>query len=96
MERRQRAKTANEIYKLKCKVEDFYNWAYNLPSYENADARVSQAEAVLAVLDWILEDKPIDINMIDAGDGFTNRINTWEDFYRIVEQEKPIDDEEDE
>lgn len=96
--KRQRAKTAKEIIKLKNKVEDFYNWAYDLPSYENGDVRFQQAEAVLNVLDWILGDiDVVELNLIDAGDNFTHRINTWDDFYRMLVREKQMDeDEEDE
>ena len=97
MERRQRAKTANKIYELKCKVEDFYNWAYELPDWENMNGRVNQAEAVINVLDWILGDKEsIELNSIDAGDIYTNRILTWEDFYRMLAREKQINEDEDE
>lgn len=96
--KRQRAKTAKEIFKLKNKVEDFYNWAYDLPSYENGDVRFQQAEAVLNVLDWILGDiDVVELNLIDAGDNFTDRINTWDDFYKMLVREKQMDeDEEDE
>lgn len=96
--KRQRAKTAKEIFKLKNKVEDFYNWAYDLPSYENGDVRFQQAEAVLNVLDWILGDiDVVELNLIDAGDNFTHRINTWDDFYKMLVREKQMDeDEEDE
>ena len=95
MERRQRAKTANKIYELKCKVEDFYNWAYELPDWENMNGRVNQAEAVINVLDWILGDKEsIELNSIDAGDIYTNRILTWEDFYRMLAREKQINEDE--
>lgn len=97
MERRQRAKTANKIYELKCKVEDFYNWAYELPDWENMNGRVNQAEAVINVLDWILGDKEsIELNSIDAGDIYTNRILTWEDFYRMLAREKQMNEDEDE
>lgn len=86
---RQRAKTANKIYELKCKVEDFYNWACELPDWENMSGRVSQAEAVLDVLDWILGDKEsIELNSIDAGDMHTNRVLTWDEFYRMLEKEE--------
>ena len=87
--KRQRAKTAKEVIKLKNKVEDFYNWAYDLPNYENGDVRFQQAEAVLNVLDWILGDiDVVELNLIDAGDNFTHRINTWDDFYRMLDKEK--------
>ena len=33
MGNRQRAKTANKIHELRCKVEDFYNWACELPDW---------------------------------------------------------------
>lgn len=89
MGNRQRAKTANKIYELKCKVEDFYNWACELPDWENMSGRVSQTEAVLDVLDWILGDKEsIELNSIDAGDLYNNYVRTWDEFYRMLEKEK--------
>ena len=94
---RQRAKTANKIYELKCKVEDFYNWACELPDYENMDGRVSQAEAVIDVLDWILGDKEsIELNSIDTGDLYGNRIWTWDKFYRMLGKEKNEQENEEE
>jgi len=97
MGNRQRAKTANKIYELKCKVEDFYNWAYELPDWENMNGRVSQAEAVINVLDWILGDKEsIELNSIDAGDIYTNRILTWDEFYRMLEKENNEQENEEE
>lgn len=87
--KRQRAKTAKEIIKLKNKVEDFYNWACELPDWENMNNRASQAEAVIDVLDWILGDKEsIELNSIDAGDMYTNRVLTWDEFYRMLEKEE--------
>lgn len=92
MRNRQRAKTANKIYKLKCKVEDFYNWACELPDWENMNNRASQAEAVIDVLDWILGDKEsIELNSIDAGDLYGNCVRTWDEFYRMLEKENNVD-----
>lgn len=97
MGNRQRAKTANKIHELKCKVEDFYNWAYELPDWENMSGRVSQAEAVINVLDWILGDKEsIELNSIDAGDIYTNRILTWDEFYKMLEKENNEQENEEE
>lgn len=97
--KRQRARTIKSIVELKNKVEDFYNWACELPNYENMDGRASQAEAVIDVLDWILGNKDtIELNLIDAGDLYGNRIWTWDEFYRMLEKEnnKQENEEEDE
>lgn len=97
--KRQRARTIKSIIELKNKVEDFYNWACELPDYENMNGRASQAEAVIDVLDWILGNKDtIELNLIDAGDMYTNRIYTWDEFYRMLEKEnnKQENEEEDE
>lgn len=97
--KRQRARTIKSIVELKDKVEDFYNWACELPNYENMDGRASQAEAVIDVLDWILGNKDtIELNLIDAGDLYDNRVWTWDEFYRMLEKEnnKQEDEEEDE
>ena len=97
--KRQRVRTIKSIVELKDKVEDFYNWACELPNYENMDGRASQAEAVIDVLDWILGNKDtIELNLIDAGDLYGNRIWTWDEFYRMLEKEnnKQEDKEEDE
>ena len=90
--KRQRAKTAKEIFKLKNKVEDFYNWACELPDWENMNNRASQAEAVIDVLDWILGDKEsIELNSIDVGDLYGNCVRTWDEFYRMFEKENNVD-----
>lgn len=97
--KRQRARTIKSIVELKNRVEDFYNWACELPDYENMNGRASQAEAVIDVLDWILGNKDtIELNSIDAGDMYTNRIYTWDEFYRMLEKEnnKQENEEEDE
>lgn len=97
--KRQRARTIKSIIELKNKVEDFYNWACELPDYENMNGRASQAEAVIDVLDWILGNKDtIELNLIDAGDMYTNRIYTWDEFYKMLEKEEQNkgDEEEDE
>lgn len=97
--KRQRARTIKSIVELKNKVEDFYNWACELPDYENMNGRASQAEAVIDVLDWILGNKDtIELNLIDAGDMYTNRIYTWDEFYKMLEKEEQNkgDEEEDE
>lgn len=97
--KRQRARTIKSIVELKNRVEDFYNWACELPNYENMDGRASQAEAVIDVLDWILGNKDtIELNLIDAGDLYGNRVWTWDEFYRMLEKEnnKQEDKEEDE
>ena len=97
MGNRQRAKTANKIHELKCKVEDFYNWACELPNWENMIGRANQAEAVIDVLDWILGDKEsIELNSIDAGDIYANRILTWDEFYRMLEKENNEQENEEE
>ena len=97
--KRQRARTIKSIVELKNKVEDFYNWACELPNYENMDGRASQAEAVIDILDWILGNRDtIELNSIDAGDLYGNRVWTWDEFYRMLEKEnnKQEDKEEDE
>ena len=97
--KRQRARTIKSIVELKNRVEDFYNWACELPNYENMDGRASQAEAVIDVLDWILGNKDtIELNLIDAGDLYGNRVWTWDEFYNMLEKEnnKQEDEEEDE
>ena len=97
--KRQRARTIKSIVELKNRVEDFYNWACELPNYENMDGRASQAEAVIDVLDWILGNKDtIELNSIDVGDLYGNRVWTWDEFYRMLEKEnnKQEDKEEDE
>lgn len=97
--KRQRARTIKSIVELKNRVEDFYNWACELPNYENMDGRASQAEAVIDVLDWILGNRDtIELNSIDAGDLYGNRVWTWDEFYRMLEKEnnKQEDGEEDE
>lgn len=97
--KRQRARTIKSIIEFKNKVEDFYNWACELPDYENMNGRASQAEAVIDVLDWILGNKDtIELNLIDAGDMYTNRIYTWDEFYKMLEKEnnKQENEEEDE
>lgn len=92
MGNRQRVKTANKIHELKCKVEDFYNWACELPDWENMNNRASQAEAVIDVLDWILGDKEsIELNSIDVGDLYGNCVRTWDEFYRMFEKENNVD-----
>lgn len=97
MGNRQRAKTANKIHELRCKVEDFYNWACELPDWENMDGRASQAEAVIDVLDWILGDKEsIELNSIDTGDLYGNRVWTWDEFYRILKKENNEQENEEE
>ena len=97
--KRQRARTIKSIVEVKNKVEDFYNWACELPNYENMDGRASQAEAVIDILDWILGNRDtIELNSIDAGDLYGNRVWTWDEFYRMLEKEnnKQEDKEEDE
>lgn len=97
--KRQRARTIKSIVELKNRVEDFYNWACELPNYENMDGRASQAEAVIDVFDWILGNRDtIELNSIDAGDLYGNRVWTWDEFYRMLEKEnnKQEDKEEDE
>lgn len=97
--KRQRARTIKSIIELKNEVEDFYNWACELPDYENMNGRASQAEAIIDVLDWILGNKDtIELNLVDAGDMYTNRIYTWDEFYRMLEKEnnKQENEEEDE
>lgn len=90
--KRQRAKTIKSIVELKNKVEDFYNWACELPDWENMNNRASQAEAVIDVLDWILGDKEsIELNSIDAGDLYGNCVRTWDEFYRMLEKENNVD-----
>ena len=97
--KRQRTRTIKSIVELKDRVEDFYNWACELPNYENMDGRASQAEAVIDVLDWILGNKDtIELNSIDAGDLYGNRVWTWNEFYKMLEKEEQNkgDEEEDE
>lgn len=82
---------------LKNKVEDFHKWACELPTYENRQGRAVQAHAILSVLDWVLgDDKDIQAYIIDAGDNFTNWIDTWEDFYRMLTREKQTNKDENE
>lgn len=86
-----------EIIKLKNKVEDFYEWTCELLTYENREGRAAQAHAILSVINWILGDnEEIQAYTIDAGDNFTNRIDTWEDFYRMLTREKQMNKDEDE
>lgn len=86
-----------EIIELKNKVGDFYEWACELPTYENREGRATQAHAILSVLDWVLGDnKNIQAYTIDAGDSFTNCIDTWDEFYRMLEKENNEQENEEE
>ncbi len=92
-----RIRKKEEIIELKNKVEDFYEWACELPTYENREGRAAQAHAILSVLDWVLGDNEnIQAYTVDAGDIFTNCIDTWEDFYKMLTREKQINKDEDE
>lgn len=97
MEKNQKLKSIDAILKLRNKIDDFCNWAYDLPPYENSSERTTQAEAILTVLDWVLGNvNEIELNVIDAGDGHCNCIHTWNDFYKIFNKEKQnVEKEED-